>query len=351
MKDYTTHQKVSIILMKVGGLLSMTADHFIMRDFLIRYHKGERVKLTKRIVCELSFAQFWASFFSAFLGTWMVPKESGDFLAAGNTASCTAQGFLQAFFYGLCVIMDATLALTYCILVKHRRRDEARSKRSLWLILGLPPIVCFMLAVKPLFDQAYNYTDFHSCGIAEHPLGCLNDNYDFGCSRGKNARELKIARFSITCLAFTIIVVSVCVLITHAISTERRATNIAVNYNSLKVTWQGIFYVAAFIFSWGPWYLWQWIRITSGMETMAREGSPTLLYLISITLPLQGVMNALVFFRPKYLKYRKRHIEELRLKSILRTLDLAVPKILSAEWWRSLKSNQIDEDEDGAYVA
>ncbi len=39
--------------MKVGGLLSMTASNFIMRDILIRYNKDERIKLTHLIVFEV----------------------------------------------------------------------------------------------------------------------------------------------------------------------------------------------------------------------------------------------------------------------------------------------------------
>lgn len=110
----------------------------------------------------MSFALFWASFFSPFMSTWMgklechkflishthaivlihmttshsssVPKESGAFLAAGTTASCTWQGFLESFFYALAIIMNAVLAVTYCNIVRRLRQDKARSKRSLWLV-------------------------------------------------------------------------------------------------------------------------------------------------------------------------------------------------------------------------
>lgn len=42
-----------------------------------------------------------------------------------------------------------------------------------------------------------------------------------------------------------------------------------------------------------------------------------------------GVGNALVYFRPKYLKFRERDSEELRIASLFRTLDLPVPKCLA----------------------
>jgi len=245
--EYKYYQLSAILLMKAGGLLSMTACYFVMRDVLIRYHRRERIRLTQKIVFELSVANFWASFFSAFMSTWMVPKESGDFQAAGTTASCTAQGFLDSVFYGLSVIMNAILALTYCIIVKRNKKDQLKSKRKTLLVLVLPVIVCFLLAMKPLFDQAYNYTDFHACGIAEYPLGCLSDVYDSPCSRGKHAKEIKIARFAIISLATCIIFGSICVLIMHAVSTERRMrsnTRASVNLLSLKSTWQGIWYAS-----------------------------------------------------------------------------------------------------------
>lgn len=213
----------------------------------------------------------------------MVPRDFGAYQAAGNTASCTAQGFLESYLYGLSVLMNAILAITYCVIVRRGKKDEAKSKRSRWIVsaldlcgslhswhkmcssylssqlLGLPPIFCFLLASKPLFDQAYNYTAFIFCDIAEYPLGCLSDNSDDECTRGSKARELKMARFACICLANVTIVVAVCVLVKHVMHVERRmalSNPLDVdNSNELtaKVTWQGIWYVAAFFFSWGPW--------------------------------------------------------------------------------------------------
>jgi len=162
--------------------------------------------------------------------------------------------------------------------------------------MGVPPIFCFILACKPLFDQAYNHSDFLVCSIAEHPLGCLSESYDGECARGSNAKELKIVRFSFVCLAFFIIVTSVGVLIRHVMAVERRMNlNSAEASNDLstKVTWHGIFYVLSFAISWGPFYIWQWVRVTEDMKTMSSMESPALVYIISITYPFQGVGNAI----------------------------------------------------------
>ena len=229
------------------------------------------------------------------LHAYSVPKDEGDYLAAGNTASCSAQGFLESFFYGLSVSMNAILAFSYCMIVKLSRKDEARSKPLLFMvrsmcyvtctrtfsnlvpviflthpfqstlylliiyqILWLPPIFCFLMALKPLFDNAYNYTDFHACGLAEWPLGGLHesytDDYRYECLRGCNVLEFKIIRFVLIGLANLIIVVSVVFLIHHVISTERRMNDDSAgtsnNESSINATWQGIFYIGAFMFSW-----------------------------------------------------------------------------------------------------
>lgn len=328
----------------------MAACYLITRDVLIRYHRRERIRLTQKIVFELSLANFWASFFSAFMSTWMVPKDSGDYQAAGNTASCTAQGFLDSLFYGLSVFMNAILALTYCIIVKCKKKDEIKSRWKTLSVLALPAITCLLLAIMPLFDQAYNFTDFHACGIAEYPLGCLSENYDYDCSRGRGAKGIKIARFVIISVASLVIIGSICVLVMHAVSTERRRrksnARARINLLSMKSTRQGILYVAAFLFSWGPWYLWQWVRITSGMKTMAAIDSPALLYFISVTNPLQGVANAIVYFRPQYRTFRERDHNEPRLASVFRALQLTVPKVLYVDYRRVLRQKNDDDGTD-----
>lgn len=127
-------------------------------------------------------------------------------------------------------------------------------------MLGIPPLICFLLASLPIFYQAYNPTGFHACGIAEYPLGCIHPKYPYLCDRGEKARELSIFRFACIFLGNLTILVSVFILIQHVISRERRMNaNPGDNANNLsnKATWQGIFYVAAFMFSWGPWYIWQ----------------------------------------------------------------------------------------------
>lgn len=79
------------------------------------------------------------------------------------------------------------------------------------------------------------------------------------------------------------------------------------------------------------------------MNKLSTAGALTLFYLISITHPLQGVGNAIVYFRPRYVKFRDRDSEELCLSSALRSLDLPVPALLRGEW-QTLYSKRNAED-------
>ena len=68
------------------------------------------------------------------------------------------------------------------------------------------------------------------------------------------------------------------------------------------------------------------------MKTMSSfDNLVPLLYIISITHPLQGVGNCVVYFRPRYLKFRIREPEEYGIASVMRALDIKVPSILSRQ--------------------
>lgn len=391
MENFDTHQTICVWIMKLMGTLSMLASYFIIRDIVIRYYRRERIRLTSKVIFELSIGDFFGSFFSAVLGTWMAPRESGAYMAAGTTKTCIAQGFLQAFFYGIAITMNAVLAMIYYYLVKDDREDGTRTKRSVRLILGLPLSIPLFLSVMPLIFDGYNYTDANVCGVGEFPLGCLviPDQFPDGCTRGTTAIGMKYIQLSFILMINIIIDGSVVLMIYHAFRKDRKmnkssktttttnappnsATNAASvnedhtidrgkrkykNYNlTSKFFWQGIWYVASFQTSWFPWYVWQWIRLTDkGYLPGHPYLSVSLLYILSISHPSQGFLNSLVYFRPSYLKYRHRDDKEFRLASICRVLNVPVPRTLLVEWWKSLciKCCKDSEDDvgDGGSIA
>jgi heme/copper-type cytochrome/quinol oxidase subunit 2 len=121
----------------------------------------------------------------------------------------------------------------------------------------LPILISLFVAMIPLFYQAYNPNGFAICSIAE--LECT-DSYTTCERHREEVWDLSYFRFTCICLGNLMIVVSVIILVQHVrFREERMNRNSGDNTNnlSIKVYWQGIWYVAAFMFSWVPWYLWQ----------------------------------------------------------------------------------------------
>eukprot|EP00984_Skeletonema_dohrnii_P020173 scaffold9757_cov72-Skeletonema_dohrnii-CCMP3373.AAC.1 len=87
--------KSQAIIPKVGGGISLIACTLIIRDIFMKWHEKRSVPLPSVILFCISVANWLLSLFSFFLSTWMMPRGSGAFLAAGNTQSCTAQGFIS----------------------------------------------------------------------------------------------------------------------------------------------------------------------------------------------------------------------------------------------------------------
>ena len=88
---------------------------FTPKDNLFMYHLSLDV-------CRCLYSRYFLIYI---LYHCPVPQETGAYQASGNTVSCTAQGFFDSFFYGLSVIMNSVLAITYCIIVKRGKKDEA----------------------------------------------------------------------------------------------------------------------------------------------------------------------------------------------------------------------------------
>eukprot|EP00957_Ditylum_brightwellii_P060512 4594628-Ditylum_brightwellii.AAC.1 len=68
-----------------------------MSDIAKKVRNRKETDPYQRIMVGLSIFDILVSFFWFFLGTWMVPEETGWLWAVGNRSSCSAQGFLAVF--------------------------------------------------------------------------------------------------------------------------------------------------------------------------------------------------------------------------------------------------------------
>mmetsp|Transcript_6874 Transcript_6874/g.9138 ORF Transcript_6874/g.9138 Transcript_6874/m.9138 type:complete len:113 (-) Transcript_6874:944-1282(-) len=95
------NELIVAIFIKTGAFLSTVGSSLIVSDVAKKVRFGKETDPYQRIMVGLSTLDVLVSFFVLFLGTWMVPKETEWLWAAGNTSTCSAQGFFGVLgFYG-----------------------------------------------------------------------------------------------------------------------------------------------------------------------------------------------------------------------------------------------------------
>jgi len=261
------------------------------------------------------------------MSTWMVPSFVNVSFASGSVTSCAIQGFFGYFFYALSAASNASLAVSYCLIVKFGWRDNDKDRHR--LSFTIIPIVCAMIiSIVPLPGQNYNYSGIFFCDIAASPLGCDYPDTKTQCTRGAGARDMLLYVGVIPfMLFFAIIIAAVTLLIYSVLKQERRMDRYqregeALNRSmTTQTTRQGIYYIAAFGLTWIPWYIYAILEFKEGKI-------PEALGIIHLTtMPLQGVLNALVYFRPKYKSHRASNPRESRVSSVLRVLKISLPAV------------------------
>ena len=93
----------------------MIASALILRRIAKkRRTENEPLLMVSLIMINLSIGDIGSSFFTYFLSTWMVPRDTpSDYVAfaIGNNATCMSQGFLHAVFYSVSMWSNGFLAL------------------------------------------------------------------------------------------------------------------------------------------------------------------------------------------------------------------------------------------------
>ena len=207
-----------------------------------------------------------------------------------------------------------------CLIVKKGWKDNAIKKRTKWIILGIPPNSSVIFAVAPLFFGAYNYSGDRTCSLSEYPLGCDDPDSEVECTSGEHASAISLCYTAILLIANMIIIAAILVLIHSVFFQERKMDRYSValsdNTRALtkKTAWQGFWYTFAFALAWWPWIIAKILDVVSGSHSVA------LFYIVAVTYPLQGLYNALLYFRPRYMADRERNAQDSRRSTISRIL-------------------------------
>jgi len=122
--DTVHDQQMTIsIVFKVAAVFSIIGSSYIIFDIL--YKKKCIRSPLHRIVLGLSVHDLIVSFFSSFLNTWMVPRESDWWGAIGNCRTCAAQGFFFSFSFEGIMGYICMLSL-YCFLKVRKDLEDAK---------------------------------------------------------------------------------------------------------------------------------------------------------------------------------------------------------------------------------
>jgi hypothetical protein len=172
----------------------------------------------------------------------------------------------------------------------------------------LTPFTCaFVFSIIPLMRQNYNYNGGFYCDISASPIGCNTWDPDVECTRGSNSlMVLLFVQLIPFMIAFFVIIVAVVLLCYVVWRQERRMDRYRARGSqpsrrlTSETAYQAIWYICTFAIAWVPWYCYALDEITgNGVHDIFD-------YLHIFTKPLQGLLNSLVYFRPRYLSARER---------------------------------------------
>merc|ERR1740139_1254430 len=257
------------------------------------------------------------------IGTWFVPKGTG-FWSAGNEHTCDIAGWSLALFFTSALVYNAALSIVYLLLVRYSWNEGDFRKWS-YVILCSPPVLVTLLSIPCL--RYYKYMNYGgggwSCAFPPSPprcsripgVECNEDNLDI-------YMYYELLGVCILLLSTSIIIYA-CVrlfLIARRSDESVRAYRSSTQGNyatSNRVAVSGLLYSGGNLLVVLP-YIIYFIGVLAKVQASVFWTFVGLQ--LTIFAPLQGFLNAMVYFRPKYLE----HKEAKRKEKLARIANLAL---------------------------
>lgn len=330
-ESFTARHVALAVIPHVTGFTSLVGSSWIAFDVI----RQRCPSVYHRLLLGLAVSDIIASV-GFFLSTWPIPEESNHAWGAiGNIQTCEFQGFLVQLGLATC-LYNAFLSVYYVLLVRFNFKKESKQMLCLEQVAHTAALVLALgTAIASLVLNLYNDANLW-CWIAPHPLDCENSiTAEDGvgtCVRGNNAWVYRMAfYFSWLWMSFAVVVVSMAIL-TYTVrqqwqkmdryrypaasgssnSTMTPTTTIKTTPKKSKkksspadnkmrsVMIQSLLYIAAFLVTALP--------VSIARVVQAKYNCTSTFFPLSLTtvmvFPLQGFWNALIYFRPKYLKWR-----------------------------------------------
>ena len=328
-----------VIGFRIAGILTILGAGYIIQDIA---KDAARRKTTKnRIMLFMSCCDFLNGFVQSVIGPSMVPKEIGIPGAMGNQLTCDVQGFLVYVTVVASGLYNCSLALCYLLIVRYEYSDE-RLRVLEPYFLYMPIISCLVIAIAGLPFGIFNFDGKYICSVHASPLDCNAPDSPVECDRGgKYVYWFYLSGIVMIIIGACFIIVCMVKLYTAVIQRERSGDRFRFSRSSFIITSpaeippsaitqrsssirhhrdlsrtmrsQGLWYSGAFLFTFFPvglLSLWQ-IEI--------------LIYLALVAARFIGFTNAVIYVRPKFLKFRRDHRNIGVVSSIWYTLTRKSP--------------------------
>ncbi len=353
------YQKALSIAPKLTSLASVLGSLMIISS--VTRSKKNRHMVQQRIVLSMSIIDVIVSttwFFSPFF----VPKWSTDmYWTMGNQASCSAQGFIVQFSISS-VVYNSALSLYYLLVIQFGWSED-RIRRLEPFIHIISISWGLSTATVALFLKLYNPANW-DCWIAPFPPDCTQSfrwesqsdvRLNKTCDRGDNASIYQWAFFFAPLWTAILFVTGIMISVYRDVRSKElemiRSREVKINLMLMKerqqsygsgpesvgamddevsstdrsgnldvdstvnsdmcmrytreVFQQSVLYVGAFYCTW---FFPTLTRIVQLFQTSSNgEGniSPIIILLSGIFIPIQGLLNAAVYFRPRLKVYRQ----------------------------------------------
>lgn len=329
-----TVQKILAVAPKFTALMSVIGSSMIISCVL--RSKKNRHMVQQRIVLSMSIIDVIVSTSWLFSNLFVPDWNKDMYWAQGNQSSCSTQGFIVQFSISS-VFYNSALSLYYLLVIQCGWSEERFRFLERWIHFisiswGL------ITAIISLSLKLYNPANW-DCWIAPLPGNCTqsfrmgkDDEQSVPCVRGDNATIFQWAFFFaplwVAILFVTVAMISVYYNVRFkemnmlrprplSMHTKSRSENESVD-SSLKtvereqcltytrqVFEQSVMYVGAFYCTWFFPTLTRIIQLVQTSSQNAGESIPDVIILLSgICIPIQGALNATVYFRPRIKKYR-----------------------------------------------
>ena len=303
---HSAREQSRVNVARAAGILTLMGSGYIIQD--IAKDAARRKPTKNRIILFMSICDFLFGFFNSMLGPVMAPRDTGAPGAVGNVASCTLQGFLSYTPGFASSLFNVSLALCYLLMVRYEFSDE-RLRNLEKYFLYLPIGLSLIIAISALPFQVYNFGG-QSCALNYSPLFCDRDDSPVDCQRGELHTYWLLTYSAGIFLSAVSIITSMVLMFMTILQRERsgdrfRFTAPAAASSPARgrprrdltntMRNQGLWYSGAYLFSFAPLVL---------KELIPNDAS-WLQFLATTTINVLGFTNAVIYIRPRFLKFRK----------------------------------------------